>query len=125
MKIFETKSLPLLKRALDVYTRQHEAISKNVANASNPDFKREKTDFSAELSNVTSAKLKATNERHIASPIYPEGPFGPGNNKEDESIDLSTEMGDLAINQVRYDFVARALRRMYNGLNMSITGRSS
>ena len=38
MKIFNSKHIQLLKKSLDVYGKQHEAIAKNIANANNPDY---------------------------------------------------------------------------------------
>jgi len=38
MKIFNTQGLQLVKKSLNVYTKQHEAIAKNIANANNDDY---------------------------------------------------------------------------------------
>ena len=57
-----------LKKALNIYQKQHEAISKNVSNASNENFKRVNTDFSAQLDDVqnTTSSLKTTDVKHIS-----------------------------------------------------------
>ena len=68
-KILSSGQPQLLKKALDVYQKQHEAISKNVANASNDNYKRINTDFTSELQQVqtSNAQLKTTNPKHISS----------------------------------------------------------
>jgi len=122
MKIFGTENFGLMKKSLDVYTRQHEAIAENIANANNPDFERVKTDFSNLLHENLDRTLKTTHERHIAGPESPERKGLAGGKKEE--IDLSREMSELAENQIRYDFAARVLRKNYQLLNMSISGRT-
>ena len=123
MKIFSTENSVLMKKSLDVYTKQHEAIAENIANADNPDFERTKTDFANMLKDTVERTLRATDERHIAEPETPERRGLAGNKKEE--IDITREMSELAENQIRYDFAARVLRKNYQLLNMSIAGRSS
>jgi len=122
MKIFNTENIVLLKKALDVYSKQHEAIAENIANANNPEYKRAETDFSKLLKSNLERTLKVTDPRHIAEPTDPKR-RGPDEKKEPE-VDLSREMGQLAENQIRYDFSARILRKEYQLLNLSINGRN-
>ena len=122
MKIFGTENFGLIKKSLDVYTKQHEAIAENIANTNNPDFERVKTDFANLLNENLDRTLKTTHERHIAEPESPERKGLAGGKKEE--IDLSREMAELAENQIRYDFAARVLRKNYHMLNMSISGRT-
>ena len=123
MKIFSTENSALMKKSLDVYTKQHEAIAENIANADNPDFERTKTDFANMLKDTVERTLRTTDERHIAETETLERRGLAGNKKEE--IDLTREMSELAENQIRYDFAARVLRKNYQLLNMSIAGRSS
>lgn len=122
MKVFETNKMIMAKQALDVYAKQHEAIAKNVANANNPDYSRQKTDFSHVLTNKMESQLKVNDPRHIAttSSRSSEGPDGQGG-----KVDISEEMGELAVNQIRFDFVSKSLARMYKGLQIAITGRTA
>ena len=123
MKIFNTPNIALLKKSLDVYTKQHEAIAKNIANANNSAYKPEKTDFSELLKNNMEHALKTTNPRHIAHTQEPERELD--NNGAEKTVDISREMGELAENQIRYDFASRALNRTYRGLFGAITGKGS
>ncbi len=121
MKLFASPKLAQFKKALDVYSRQHEAIAKNVAHAHDNSYKRVNTDFSAELQNLSSQKLRTTDSRHMGPAEKPASPELPG---EDRKVDLNSEMGELAVNQIRFDFVSRVLAKAYRGLNASITGRN-
>ena len=122
MKIFNTQNISLLKKSLDVYGKQHDAIARNIANVNNPDHKRAETDFSKMLKNNIERTLKITDPRHIAEPKA-HAVKGPAENIKEE-IDLSREMGELAVNQIRYDFSARMLQKNYQLINISIKGRN-
>gem|GEM_PF-913480 len=123
MKIFNTKQINLVKKSLDVYQKQHEAIAQNIAHANDPDFNRVKTDFSQVLKTSLSGPMRVTNEKHLSQISEPLRKSTA--NSEDERVDVSADMGALAENQIKYEFASRALSRIYRGLNLSITGRSS
>ena len=122
-KILSNGQPQLLKKALNIYQKQHEAISKNVSNASNENFKRVKTDFSSELNNVqnTTSSLKTSNTKHLSGSNNVNST--PNDNTEG-SVDITREMGLLAENQIKYEFATRALSRMYKGISTSITGKT-
>ncbi|KAA3617631.1 MAG: flagellar basal body rod protein FlgB [Calditrichaeota bacterium] len=121
MKIFNSAKILLYKQALDVHTKEHEAIAKNVANAHNTNYKRVKTDFSDELKVALNQTLKQSDVRHMDS----KGSSGVSEGAEEEGVDLNEEMANLAVNQIRFDFVSNMLKKAYRGLNTSITGRTS
>ena len=123
-KILSSGQPQLLKKALDVYQKQHEAISKNVANASNDNYKRINTDFTSELQNAqtSNSQLKTTNSKHISS--NDNSPSLLNEKKEGNTVDITREMGLLAENQIKYEFATRALSRMYKGTSNSITGKT-
>ena len=123
-KILSSGQPQLLKKALDVYQKQHEAISKNVANASNDNYKRINTDFTSELQQVqtSNAQLKTTNPKHISS--NDNSTSLSNEKKEGNTVDITREMGLLAENQIKYEFATRALSRMYKGISNSITGKT-
>lgn len=122
MKIFQTAKIQLIKKSLDVYERQHAAIAKNIANANTENYNRVKTDFSDVLKQDLDRTLKVTHPKHISESKTPDRMSGMG---KDDKVDMSKEMGELAQNQIRYDFSARALAKAYRGLNLSIVGRNS
>ena len=128
MKVTETKQNHILKRALDVYQKQHESISHNIKNVNKPDFKRVNTDFSNELTTASAdllyeqKSLKTSHDRHLD-----EGPPWesklPMRGSDGIEVDLPLEMAELAENQIRYEFTTRMLNRLYRGLGTSITGK--
>ncbi len=106
-----------------VYGKQHRAIAHNVANANRPGYKRVPTDFSRILQDAARPeKLKTTREKHIGTPRPVEG-AAPVQSTDGEEVDFAREMTDLAENQIRYEFVTRALNRHFQMLNISITGK--
>jgi len=122
MKIFQTDKIQLVKKSLDVYEHQHAAIAKNIANANTDNFNRVKTDFSDILKKDLDRTLKVTHAKHISESKTPDRMSGMG---LDDKVDVSKEMGELAQNQIHYDFSARVLAKSYRGLNLSIVGRNS
>ena len=128
MKINSLKQNLILKRALDVYQNQHEAISKNIKNVNKPNYKRVNTDFSHDLTTATSElqyqqkSLRTSHERHLD-----EGPPWesklPIRGSDGTEVDLPIEMAELAENQIKYEFTTRMLNRLYRGISTSITGR--
>ena len=128
MKINSLKQNLILKRALDVYQNQHEAISKNIKNVNKPNYNRVNTDFSHDLTTATSElqyqqkSLRTSHERHLD-----EGPPWesklPIRGSDGTEVDLPIEMAELAENQIKYEFTTRMLNRLYRGISTSITGR--
>lgn len=111
-----------VKKAIRSLEKQHEAISENIANVSNPEYVRKRTDFLKFLEvQEGKSRLVVTREKHIpgledAWNIL----LGKGNREE---VNINREMSELAENQVRHDFVTRVLRSIYDNLNKSITGK--
>ncbi len=124
MSIFKSGGIDLLKGSLDVYTKQHDAIAENVANATNPEFKRVSTDFSAALKTAMGSKLRISDARHIKGSEEAEAEFSPNTAEEGGSVDITREMGDLAMNQLKFDFAAKSLNYKYSMISQSITGRT-
>lgn len=122
MKIFDIPNLKLLKQSLNVYDKQHQAIAKNIAHANDENFKRSNTDFSSVLKTASDSKMKLTNHRHISIENIQSG-SSTGDKKVAGKVDYTKEMGDLAVNQIKFDFSARVLRRFYEGISTSIRGR--
>lgn len=125
IKLFATKYSQLLNKALDVYARQHKAISENVANASDPGFQRVNPDFSQSLRQAEAARLKQSSSRHIGSSGIAEGPVAVTGNGTGTPVDLTREMAELAELQIKHDLVTRALNKYYAGVGTAITGRQS
>ncbi len=121
MKLFELENVQLLKKSLDVYTKQHEAIAKNIANANNPEYKPMNTDFSSVLKTRMAESLRTADPRHIGQPKSVESKAGSASGNSE--VDVTREMGALAENQIRFEFASKTLARVYRALSMSITGK--
>lgn len=121
MKIFNTPSNKLVKRSLDLLTRHNKNLAENVSRMNEPGYMRKPTRFLDDLTKVESnLRLRATHLRHINPDLVesdvPDWEKGP--------VKLTREMADLAQNQIRFDFSARIMRRRFEGLLRSITGRT-
>ena len=124
IKLFHTNNEQLFKQALDLHGKQHKAIAQNIANASNPDYDRVSTDFSRMLESVISpSKVKTSNEKHISSSHFNNRSNQDRNSNTDGQVDFTREMTDMAENQIKFDFAARALNRYFKGLSNAIVGR--
>lgn len=122
MKIFDIPKVNLIKKSLDVYNKQHQAISKNIAHANDKNYKRIDTDFSRVLKSASDSGLKTTHAKHII-PSGEEEIFSLKSTRGKGSVDFTEEMGDLAVNQIKFEFSARMLRRFYESIGTSIRGR--
>lgn len=121
MKTTGISELNLLKQTLGRYTRIHEDIAENIANINEPNYQRKRINFSEFLDISAKQRLQASSDRHI---IASETPDRFQEVVDDQPVDITEEMGNLAMNQIRFDFNIHALRHMYEGLMQSINGRS-
>jgi len=125
VELFKTNNAQVLKKALDVYQKQHEAIARNVSNVNTPDYKPVNTDFSTELAIAAGqSNIKTSDPKHIVVSHF-ETPNPEPESAAAEKVDLSAEMTKLAENQIRYEFATRALNKYYTGIYTAITGKNS
>ncbi len=121
MEILNTNNNQLLRRAVQVYDKQHRAISENIANVNNPDYQRKNTDFSAELEGIQNvSRMKISHEKHMMSE---ESSAMQSLDGKEQGVDLTEEMGHLAQNQIKHEFAAMVLQRYYSGLSTAISGQ--
>jgi len=124
-KILTTAYTNLLKNATHTYGKQHAAIAQNVANMNTDNYKRINTDFSKELqSAVDNSSARTSHEKHIAHANWSGSSNSNGLDNPEGSVDLAREMTDLSVNQIRFEFVTRALARHYSGISSAIVGRN-
>ena len=120
MKIFNNAPTVLLKRSLDLLMRHHRNISENVENLNVVDYTRKPTRFLDELSEAQRRNtLNTTRLRHISPGRF----TGKAPDWEQGPVEITREMTDLALNQIRFDFSARTMRRKFEGLTRAISGR--
>ena len=117
-------SIPLLAKALDVYTLRQRAIADNIANSETPGFRRREVRFEEELRRALGGGIRGrrTDPRHI--PI--------GRPKVEEvrprlvranDVDVELEMVRLTKNYLKYISAIEVLKRRLRDIKLSIEGR--
>jgi flagellar basal-body rod protein FlgB len=126
-------SFAVARQALDGLSQRQDAIASNVANVDTPGYRRREVTFEDTLAqqvNMSSAALRTTDPRHIAS----RGSTSPGdggavrerdvvssrNDANDVSID--EEMLLLAETQLRYQALTQGVGRRLTTLRTVIRG---
>ncbi len=130
--IFQNTGVPLLKKALDVYSLRQKAIASNVANVGTLGYKRKEIKFEEELQSQLTKHVNGqkTDQRHL--------PLGSSRAREvdpvlrkDESnaltsgannVDIDKEIVDQVKNEIRYNYASRLVSGQFNALRASIKG---
>jgi flagellar basal-body rod protein FlgB len=127
-------TMTLLERALDVRAERHTLIASNIANAETPRYQAVDLAFEGSLKEAMGgAALPAvarTHPRHFpigtqdrvalgANLIYRKS-AGVGNDLN--SVDLDTEMTQLAHNNLLYNATAQMLSKKFAGVRQAIDG---
>jgi len=124
-KILNTDYANMLKKATSVYDKQHQAIAQNVARSNVENYKRINTDFSEQLHTaVNNSSVKISRDKHISHSNWANENSATDQSNPEGKVDVAREMTDLSVNQIRHEFVTRALARYYSGLTTAITGRN-
>jgi flagellar basal-body rod protein FlgB len=127
-------TMALLERALDLRAERHTLIASNIANAETPRYQAVDLAFESSLkAAMGGAALPAmarTHPRHLptgaqervaleANPVYRKS-AGVGNDLN--SVDLDTEMTQLAHNSLLYNATAQMLAKKFAGIRRAIDG---
>jgi flagellar basal-body rod protein FlgB len=127
--------LPLLNRGLDAYALRQKTVASNIANATTPDYKPQNVKFEEFFNDaVETEKGVVTNEKHIPigmeaqdSDVEAQVQTPPVPEPEvyfsgDSHVNIDKEMANLAQNQIKYRFAARAVHAYFQDLQNAITG---
>ena len=116
--------IPLLKRILDLGAVRHRVIAQNIANASTVGYRKKSVEFEDSLQSMIDGSIGMTDGmvlqedfKIVESSKKPD--VGAPNN-----VDLSQEMADLAKNQLYYKVAVNLMKRQFNSIKSSISGRS-
>ena len=123
--------MSLLARGLDGAMKRQEAISNNIANANTPDYKRQDVNFQATLeqeikSKQSTSKLSTTHRNHSPGVNSRQGKFpterlsGFRYKNDGGSVDIDTEMAEMAKNNIYFNTLTRQLNTKFNKLNTVI-----
>ena len=124
-RLFGGDTLTATSRALDAASLRHSVISNNLANASTPGFKRGEVQFESQLARAlssrrdpcapASAPLDALRPQVVT--VNSTSSRADGNN-----VNLEAEGVSLAVNQLRYQFLAQSVAGQFSGLKNVING---
>ena len=140
MKIFDSTKIPILSKALGVYSLRQKVASSNIANISTPGYRALAVSFESELDSAmktptpamttTDANhLQGANEmnqqenEHIVDAVdagfAQNDPYASGVN----NVDIDHEMSYLAENQLRFKYAARLINEEFKEIQNSIRGQ--
>jgi len=129
--MFNTGSMPLLRKALGAYALRHRAIADNIANVATDGYRAKQVDFEKLLAQEQAPGLRGwmTQPGHLpiggasdsAEPALVDQNNGFDNGVND--VDVDREMVAVGENQLMYQMVTRLLRGRYQGLKTAITGQ--
>lgn len=123
-----TKSMELLKRAMDARALRHRVLVSNIANLETPGFVPRAVRFQEELQRqlAPGGRLVRTHPRHLgaggiggfAPRIVADPDPNPGN--DGNAVNVDREMARLAENTLMYNALAQILARKFRGLKEAI-----
>lgn len=137
-RIFDSPSIKLLQRTMDVAEIKQKVIADNIANVDTPGFKKREVVFEEKLKEILQndkkeeMPLKITDARHIqiagdisVDTLQPEirqlntQTFrNDGNN-----VDIDVEMAEMSKNKIMYDALAQSITNELRLLRIAISGR--
>ena len=131
--VLRQTNVPLLSKALDVYTLRQKAISSNIANVNTPGYKRKFVSFEEQLQNAVQKTLSGirTNEHHLPVGRQRVDEVQPRLEEDDSqvlysganNVDIDREVVEQLKTEIRFVYGARLLAKNFGALRASIKGR--
>ena len=117
-------SIPLLAKALDVYTLRQRAIADNIANSETPGFRRREVRFEEELRRALGGGIRGrrTESRHLLVGRPKVEEVRPRLVRAND-VDVELEMVRLTKNYLKYISAIEVLKRRLRDIKLSIEGR--
>lgn len=114
------KTIDMLSAVLDFRSERHKVIASNIANMDTPNYKPKDVVFRDELKGMLAGEegMRKTgkSEGHLSEqPVSGEDSFEVV--EAGERVDLDSEMGKLAENNLMYNLAVELLARKFKGLN--------
>ncbi len=113
--------IDVFKRSLNVSWLKNKAISNNIANVDTPGYKKEVVKFDDVLNGAI--ELVKTNEKHISttnSEPRIEKVTNTSFRKDDNNVDIDTEMAELSKNQLKFNIITEQLNSKLSRLKKAI-----
>jgi flagellar basal-body rod protein FlgB len=131
--IFDKMSIPFYEKVLDVSSKSQKATASNIANVNTPGYEAKEVNFVDEmkrsLAGQNGSQMVTTDSRHLPTST-PERIAKIRNASTDDdasgtnNVDVEKEMGDLAENQMLYEFGTKKLAKTFSTLRMAIRGKA-
>jgi flagellar basal-body rod protein FlgB len=139
--LFSKTKIPLLHKALGVYTSRQKVIAGNIANISTPGYQRRDVEFETHFNDALTlggtrpleggvtqpghipinASDPSQIEARVVTPTDETDKLASGVN----NVDIDLEMSELAENQIRFKYASRLISDTFKTLRRSITGTGS
>lgn len=125
------RNMDISKKALDASWLRNDALSNNLANVNTPGYKREDVDFDQVLRTFLSKdsmKMYKTNVNHISiggeslESLQPkiQSETEISYRKDGNSVNIDTEMAELAKNQIKFNAITGQLNNQISRLKLAI-----
>ncbi len=129
--LFVKTQVPKLEKYLDLSAKRHKLVSSNIANVSTPGYKSREIDFQEEFNKATQKTNRlageTTHRNHI--PLGQHQDRAPKvieakvENGEINSVDIDTEVSNMAQNELLFAVGSRLLQRNFESLRKAITSK--
>ncbi len=116
---------PLLRQTLTAYSARHTATAENIVNVETKGFRPLKIHFEDALQRALEPNKPQSTKTHARHMNFSNDVSSVGHRIEElnANVNMENEMAELAKNQIKFDFVARALRGNYDKIKTAIRGR--
>ncbi len=129
--LFDSGTMPVLRKALSAYAIRHRVIADNMANVATEGYRAKQVEFEDLLAAEDTLPISGLRTAPGHLPIGgPSGNADPKivdqNNGFDNGVndvDVDREMVAIGENQLMYRMVTRLLHGRYQGLRTAITGQ--
>ncbi|WP_046175061.1 flagellar basal body rod protein FlgB [Domibacillus indicus] len=126
MNLF-SNSITSLERGLDYASLRQKTIANNIANVDTPNYKAKDVDFKKILEDSKNDfQNYRTDKRHFTFSAQSSGPVitarNVAYNESGNSVDLDSEMSEMAENQIYYNALTDRLSSKYASLSNIIKG---
>jgi flagellar basal-body rod protein FlgB len=127
-------TIALLEQALDFRAERHTRIAGNIANAETPRYQATDIEFEGALkeamSTDNSPAVTRTHPRHLPARLQDRMTISPnlvyrksaGVGNDLNSVDVDTEMAQLAQNNLLYNATAQLLAKKFASIRLAIDG---
>ena len=116
---YETATIGIMGKVLDMTALRHRVLADNLANANTPNFIRSDVDFLGEFQKAiesgSRSQLRAVQgviKQDKYTPMSPDG----------NNVSVQKELAGMMENQLLYNFASRTVQRKFAGLKKAMTG---